>query len=81
MIVSSPLRILACAFVISAAVGTSSALATDAQVQEAIDRVQREHSGKVLSVQKLQIGKRKIYRIKVLTPDGQVKVVEVKPND
>lgn len=81
MIVPRPLRMLACVLVISAAVGSPSALATDAQVQQAVDRVQREHNGKVLSVQKLQIGKRKIYRIKVLTPDGQVKVVEVKPND
>lgn len=81
MIVPRPLRMLACVLVISAAVGSPSVLATDAQVQQAVDRVQREHNGKVLSVQKLQIGKRKIYRIKVLTPDGQVKVVEVKPND
>jgi len=42
-----------------------------------VAKVQQETSGKVLSVQTLTMGKRKFYRIKVLTPDGQVRVVQV----
>lgn len=59
----------------------SSSMASELTVQEAADRVQRESNAKVLSVQTLQVGKRKIYRIKVLTPGGQVRVVEVKANE
>lgn len=57
---------------------SSAACASDVNVQQAIDRVQQETNGKVLSVQTLQIGKRRIYRIKILTPAGQVRVVEVR---
>ena len=39
--------------------------------------MQHDTNGKVLSVQTLDMGKRKVYRIKVLTRDGQVRVVEV----
>jgi hypothetical protein len=45
--------------------------------QDAIARVQRETHGKVLSAETKHIGKQTIYRIKVLTRDGQVKIVEV----
>ncbi len=45
--------------------------------QEAIAKVERETHGKVLTAETKQVGKQTIYRIKVLTHDGQVKVVEV----
>ena len=51
--------------------------ARELSAQEAAAKVQQETSGKVLSVQTLTMGKRKFYRIKVLTPDGQVRVVQV----
>ena len=54
-----------------------AANARDLSVQEAVAQVQRETDGKVLSVQTLTIGKRKVYRIKVLTRSGQVRVVQV----
>lgn len=57
---------------------SSGACANEVNAQQAIDRVQQETKGKVLSVQTLQIGKRRIYRIKILTPAGQVRVVEVR---
>lgn len=49
--------------------------------EEAIARVQRETGGKVLTAETKQVGKRTIYRIKVLTHDGQVRVVEVSAGD
>lgn len=53
------------------------ALAAQLTVQEAIAKVERETGGKVLSAETKHAGKQAIYRIKVLTRDGQVKVVEV----
>lgn len=51
--------------------------ARELSVQEAVAQAQRDTNGKVLSVQTLTIGKRKVYRIKVLTHDGQVRIVQV----
>ena len=53
------------------------AVAREISLQEAVSQAQREVDGKVLSVQTLNVGKRKIYRIKVLTHDGRVRVVQV----
>jgi len=59
------------------ALAAASAGARELTTQEAVAKVQQETSGKVLSVQTLMQGKRKVYRIKVLTLDGQVRVVQV----
>jgi hypothetical protein len=56
------------------------ASAREISVQEAVDQVQRETDGKVLSVQTMERNKRKIYHIKVLTRDGQVKVFQIRAN-
>jgi uncharacterized membrane protein YkoI len=69
---------LAKAFAVTTMLLSAGAMANDLNVQQAVDRVQQETNGKVLSVQTMQVGKRKVYRIKVLTPDGQVRVIEVK---
>lgn len=53
------------------------AVAREVSVQEAVAEAQSQAAGKVLSVQTLNVGKRKIYRIKILTPDGQVRVIQV----
>ena len=60
-----------------ALVAASDIEAREISVQEAVAQAQRETDGKVLSVQTLNLGKRKFYRIKVLTHDGQVRVVQV----
>ena len=52
-------------------------LAREVSVQEAVAQAQRESSGKLLSVQTLNIGQRKVYRIKLLTRDGRVRIVQV----
>jgi hypothetical protein len=59
---------------------SSIASAREITVQEAMAMIQRDTHAKVLSVQTLQSGKRKIYRFKVLTPGGQVRVIEIKAN-
>ncbi len=50
-------------------------------LKEAIARVERETGGKVLSAETRHAGKQTIYRIKVLTHDGKVKIVEVVAED
>jgi uncharacterized membrane protein YkoI len=66
---------LLCALALAFA--ATGAGARELTAQEAVAKVQQETSGKVLSVQTLMQGKRKVYRIKVLTSDGQVRVVQV----
>ena len=55
----------------------SAAYAREVSVQEAVAQAQHKTNGKVIAVQTLHVGKRKVYRIKVITRDGLVRVVEV----
>ena len=70
-----PLRVSLC--VLAMGFFMAGAQARELSVQEAVAKVQQDTNGKVLSVQTLTMGKRKVYRIKVLTQDGQVRVVQV----
>jgi uncharacterized membrane protein YkoI len=62
---------------LGAVLASASALAREIDTQEAVALAQREADGKVLSVQTLNVGNHKVYRIKVLTRDGQVRIVQV----
>jgi hypothetical protein len=68
-----PWRWVALAF----ALVTAVAGAREISAEQAVQRVQRETDGKILAVQTLTIGTRKVYRIKVLTPDGRMRVMQV----
>jgi hypothetical protein len=46
-------------------------------LDQAVSQVQQDTGGKVLSAESRRIGRRLEYRIKVLTPDGHVKVMAV----
>lgn len=46
-------------------------------LDQAVLDVQRDTGGKVLSAESRRVGRRQEYRIKVLTPDGHVKVMAV----
>lgn len=70
-----PLRVSLC--VLALAFAVDGVAAREVTAQEAVAKAQQDTNGKVLSVQALTIGKRKVYRIKVLTPDGQVRVVQI----
>lgn len=78
--IATPARIRIYALAIAIAVMSlgSVAVAKEITVQQAVEQVQRETNAKVLSVQTLRIGKRKIFRIKILTSRGQVRVLEIK---
>jgi uncharacterized membrane protein YkoI len=71
---TGPIRILLCAILVAMA---TQVHAREISVQEAVAQAQRETEGKVLSVQTLNVGKHKVYRIKILTRDGQVRIVQV----
>jgi ABC-type siderophore export system fused ATPase/permease subunit len=71
-------RICAFAVLLLAALATSvPALAAALTLQDAIAKVERETKSKILSAETRHIGKQTIYRIKVLTREGGVKVIEV----
>ncbi|HEX6834014.1 MAG TPA: hypothetical protein VF132_10820 [Rudaea sp.] len=71
-----PLRRYAIAALLTAGFGVSAGAAT-LTLQEAVAKVERETAGKVLSAETKHTGRQTIYRIKVLTRSGQVRVVEV----
>ncbi len=56
---------------------TAAPSAREISAQEAAAQAQQEADGKVLSVQALTLGKRRFFRIKILTHDGQVRVVQI----
>ena len=59
----------------AAAIGATPVLAQRAmELQDAVERVQRESGGRILSAETVRIGRQKLYRVKVLTPDGRVQV-------
>jgi len=60
-----------------ALLAAGSALAAKLTLQEAVAQVERETHGKVLSAETKHNGRQTVYRIKVLTRDGQVRVIEV----
>lgn len=51
--------------------------ATAATLDQAVILVQQESGGKVLSAEQRHVGRQLEYRVKVLTPDGHVRVVTV----
>ena len=48
-----------------------------ATLKEAIEQVERETSGKVLSADTIRTRGTVVYRIKVLMPDGRVRVFQI----
>ena len=67
----------AIAAALSALFAASAAWAGQITLQQAIEKVERETHAKVLSAETKHYGKHTVYRIKVLTRTGQVRVIEV----
>jgi len=49
------------------------------RLPDSVRRIEQETGGKVLQVKSIQRGDREIYRMKVLTPEGRIKVVHDDP--
>ena len=58
-------------------VAATASFGATLSLQDAIAKVERDTHGKVLSSETRRNGNRTVYRIKVLTRDGQVQVIEV----
>ena len=72
------MRIAALAMLLGLASGAMPAHAQRAlNLQEAVERVQAQTGGRILSAETVRIGRTKVYRIKVLTREGRVRVVQV----
>ena len=59
------------------ALASQCALAAPLTLKDAIKKVERDTGAKVLSAETKHSGRQTVYRIKVLTRQGQVKVIEV----
>src|SRR5512141_783068 len=62
---------------VAALVAAAPVFAAGLTLQDAVAKVERETHGKVLSAETKHNGRETVYRIKVLTRDGQVRVIEV----
>ncbi len=49
------------------------------QMPESVRRIESETGGRVLQVRPMQRGNREIYRMKVLTPEGRIRVMQDDP--
>jgi len=67
----------ALALVLCTAALSAAAEERNVRLREAVDQVQRDTGGKILAAQTVGHGSNRTYRIKVLTPDGRVRVVQV----
>ena len=60
-----------------ASTAAAQSAASTVTLDQAVLQVQQETGGKVLSAEQRGVGRRQEYRIKVLTPDGHVRVMAV----
>ncbi len=64
-----------------AARGQSPGSSGAATLREAVAMVERDTGGRILDAETVTTGSTRVYRIKVLTPDGTVRVVQVMSTD
>ena len=50
-------------------------------LEHAVQQVQQQTKGRILAADSIPNGRNKLYRIKVLTPDGHVRVMQLRSND
>ena len=50
-------------------------------LERAVQQVQQQTRGRILAADSIPNGRNKLYRIKVLTPDGHVRVMQLRSND
>lgn len=69
--------LLLAALIPFASAATAQSVTPAVTLDQAVLRVQQETGGKVLSAESRGVGRRLEYRIKVLTPNGHVKVMAI----
>jgi hypothetical protein len=50
-------------------------------LEHAVQQVQQQTNGRILAADSIPNGRNKLYHIKVLTPDGHVRVMQLRSND
>jgi len=50
-------------------------------LENAVQQVQQQTDGRILAADSIPSGRNKLYRIKVLTPEGHVRVMQLHSND
>ncbi len=70
-------RSLSGLFLAAALLMASHAAWAELSLEQAIEKVEHETHGKVLGAETVYLGEQKVYRIKVLTREGQVRVIQV----
>ncbi len=65
------------AFALFSGIFALAAQAQEVSLEQAVERVQKETEGRVLAAEEIDVGRRKVYRIKVLTREGSVRRVLV----
>lgn len=73
--VMRPIAVVLLALALIAPLPAAAQRAVD--LRDAVERVQRQTGGRILAAETVRIGRQKVYRIKVLTRDGRVRVVQV----
>ena len=68
---------LVCCAVLLTALPGIAPRAAEVTLEQAVERVQKDTQGRVLAAEEVDVGKRKVYRIKVLTREGSVRRVLV----
>jgi hypothetical protein len=64
---------------VATAAGPALARDRDSRLPDAVRRVERETNGQILRAEQMRSGNRQVSRIKVLTPDGRVRVLRGDP--
>jgi hypothetical protein len=59
----------------------SASQSTQLTLQQAVRQVQRQTHGRILTADTIPHGNSKVFRIKVLTPKGHVRVVQMRSDD
>ena len=65
------------AFALVALAASGREARADLSLEDVVERVQNEIQGRVLKAEEVTIGKKKLYRIKLLTRDGRVQVLKI----
>ena len=72
-----PASLLRCFLLPIALAAAGTPAAAQLTLEDAVEQVQQEIQGRVLKAEEVTIGKKKLYRIKLLTRDGRVQVVKI----
>jgi hypothetical protein len=75
------LALVCCAAAVAAPPAKPQSGRQQMSLEGAVQHVQQQTNGRILAADSIPNGRNKLYRIKVLTPDGHVRVMQLHSND